>query len=116
MTETKPTDSNLGESPELKDRSSRPAGILPKKMQSWAILGIALVMILVISLSGGKTPQEASDAPAKAPSVIDPNESRILEYRSRIEDTGRKLEHLEKQLRSPQSISEELTQKIRGEE
>ena len=33
-----------------------------------------------------------------------------------LKDTGRKLAHLERQLRSPQSISDELTQKIRGEE
>ncbi len=33
-----------------------------------------------------------------------------------LKDTGRKLAHLERQLRSPQSISEELTQRITEEE
>jgi hypothetical protein len=39
-----------------------------------------------------------------------------LSRRFFLKDTGRKLAHLEKQLRSPQSISAELTRKIRGEE
>jgi hypothetical protein len=33
-----------------------------------------------------------------------------------LKDTGRKLAHLEKQLRSRQSISEELSERIAGEE
>ena len=39
-----------------------------------------------------------------------------LSRRFFLKDTGRKLAHLERQLRSRQSISEELSERIRGEE
>jgi type IV secretion system protein VirB10 len=85
------------ETPQVKEKSPRPRGLFPKNIQTWALLGIAAVMILVIAFSG-RNPDKAP-APAKA-TVIDPNEARIQEYRNRIEENTRKLAAEQERLRS----------------
>lgn len=103
MTEPSKTERSASETPEaprVRDKSVRPSGLLPKNIQAWMVLGIALVMILVIALSGNKSPREGASQPAaKAPSVIDPNEARIQEYRNRIDEDARKLAAEQERLR-----------------
>jgi len=78
---------------EIRDRSVRPAGLLPKNTQTYVILGITVVMVGAIAFSGGgaASPKQATSAQPKTASVIDPNLARIQEYRNRIDEQARKL-------------------------
>lgn len=78
---------------EVRDRSLRPKGVLPKNAQTYVVLAITVVMVGAIAFSGGNAPKpEAGKAAApKTAPVIDPNLARIQEYRMRIEEQARKL-------------------------
>src|ERR1035438_10439069 len=75
---------------EIRDRSTKPAGLMPKNAQAYLILGVAVVMVGAIAFSGGGK-QAKANAPAVAPAVVDPNLGRIEEYRGRIDEQQRKL-------------------------
>lgn len=78
--------------PPIQDRSLRPVGVLPKNMQTYIIIGIAVIMVGAIAFSGAGTPQrKAESAASKGPTPIDPNWARIQEYRNRIDEQARKL-------------------------
>lgn len=78
---------------QVRDRTIRPAGLLPKNMQTYVILAITIVMVGAIAFSGGGATQSRKANPneQKAPAAIDPNLSRIQEYRNRIDEQARKL-------------------------
>jgi type IV secretion system protein TrbI len=76
---------------EVRDRSLRPAGLLPKNTQTYVILAIAVIMIGAIAFSGGNSSKPASNGQPKTAAVIDPNLARIQDYRNRIDEEAQKL-------------------------
>lgn len=78
-------------SPPVIDRVLKPKGILPRHAQTWVLLGLASVMIVIIAFTGQSTPQRSSGVIPAPPTAIDPNETRIREYRDRIEEQARRL-------------------------
>src|SRR5258708_15001953 len=76
----------------IKDKAPKPAGLLPKNVQSWVIVGIAVLMILIMWLTGGKKPQGA--AKAALPNVlatppVEVNETKIAELQNRFQELQR---------------------------
>jgi type IV secretion system protein VirB10 len=84
-------------SPQVQDRRVRPSGVLPKNTQAWVITGLALVMVLVIALSGRNPPKAKTTSLPEAP-VADTNEARIQEYEARLKEEAEKLETAKTQL------------------
>ena len=83
----------FADDPAAKKLAPKPPGILPKNAQTLVVLGISVVMVLAIALSGGPSSRSGSNAAApKQQQVIDPNAARIAEYRDRIEEQTRRLE------------------------
>src|SRR5579862_380969 len=76
---------------EVRDRSLRPTGLLPKNTQTYVILAIAIIMIGAIAFSGGNASKPASNGQPKTAAVIDPNLARIQDYRNRIDEEAQKL-------------------------
>jgi type IV secretory pathway VirB10-like protein len=76
---------------EVRDRSLRPTGLLPKNTQTYVILAIAVIMIGAIAFSGGNAPKPAPNGQPKTAAVIDPNLARIQDYRNRIDEEAQKL-------------------------
>jgi type IV secretion system protein VirB10 len=76
---------------EVRDRSLRPTGLLPKNTQTYVILAIAVIMIGAIAFSGGNASKPASNGQPKTAAVIDPNLARIQDYRNRIDEEAQKL-------------------------
>jgi len=78
--------------PTIQDKAPKPPGLLPKNVQSWLLIGIAVLMVLIMWLTGGKKPTTPSKAAPPTPAVLPPlevNEAKIIEMQKRIEDLQR---------------------------
>ncbi len=83
-------------SPPVIDRVPKPTGLLPRHTQTWVLVGLASVMILIIAFTGQSPAPRSSVTPP--PAAVDPNEARIQEYRNRIDEQARRLAAEQSQL------------------
>lgn len=84
--------------PEVRDTRVPPSGVLPKNTQALVLTGLALVMVLVIALSGHNAPKE-KPSPASAPvQAVDPNAAQIEAYESQLKGETQKLQAAKEQL------------------
>jgi type IV secretion system protein TrbI len=77
--------------PVLRNPAGKPTGVLPRNAQAMTIVAISAVMVAAIALSGTGTKTTAKSPPLPTPGVTDPNQARIAEYRSRLDEEARKL-------------------------
>ena len=76
----------------IQEKAPKPPGLLPKNVQSWLLIGLASLMVLIMWLTGGKKPQTPAKAILPAPMVQAPlevNEAKIAELQNRIEELQR---------------------------
>ena len=76
----------------IQDKAPKPPGLLPKHVQSWLIAGLAVLMVLIMWLTGSKTPQITRKPTTSAvvpPPLADVSEGKIAELQSRIEQLQR---------------------------
>src|SRR5215831_7757938 len=76
----------------IQEKAPKPPGLVPKNVQSWILIGLAVLMLLIMWLTGGKKPQPAAKAanhtaPAEVP--LEVNETRINELQTRIAELQR---------------------------
>jgi type IV secretory pathway VirB10-like protein len=76
--------------PTVQNRAPSPPGVLPRHVQTWVVLGIALLMTGIIAMSGPSRPSDKR-APAKTPSAMEANQARIQEYRKQIDEEAQRL-------------------------
>ena len=77
---------------EVHQKAPKPPGLLPKNVQSWLLISIALVMVIIMWLTGGKKPTTAAKVMPAAPLAQPPveiNETKIAELQSRIQELQR---------------------------
>jgi type IV secretion system protein VirB10 len=82
----------MATAPVIQDKAPKPPGLLPKNVQSWLLIGLAVLMVLIMWLTGGKKPLVPAKGPLPAPAVLPPlevNEAKIVELQKRIEDLQR---------------------------
>jgi type IV secretory pathway VirB10-like protein len=72
------------------DCAPKPPGLLPRHAHTWVMLGLAVVMMTIIALSGPSRPAEKRPTSATT-SALEPNQARIQEYRARIDEEARRL-------------------------
>ena len=78
--------------PTVQDKAPKPPGLLPKNVQSWLLAGLAVLMVLIMWLTGGKKLPVPEKAMTYAPAVRPPlevNEAKIVELQKRIEELQR---------------------------
>ena len=78
--------------PTVQDKAPKPPGLLPKNVQSWLLIGVAVVMVVIMWLTGGKKPAAPSRAVLLAPAVQAPlevNEAKIVDLQNRIQELQR---------------------------
>src|ERR1700728_4626387 len=76
----------------IEEKAPKPAGLLPKHIQSWLLIGIAVLMVLIMWLTGGKKPATGSKAIPPVAAIAPPvevNEAKITELQNRIEELQR---------------------------
>jgi hypothetical protein len=91
------TNPDSNETVQVKDKRTRPLGILPQNMQVRVMGGLAALMIVVIALSGRNQPKE-KHVTAPPPTITDPNTARIQEYEKAVAEQTRKLQMEQAQL------------------
>jgi type IV secretory pathway VirB10-like protein len=77
---------------QVQELASKPPGLLPKNVQSWLLISLALVMVLIMWLTGGKKPQAPTKANPPPPMVQAPlevNDAKIAELQNRIQELQR---------------------------
>src|ERR1700739_2492572 len=75
----------------LRSLAGRPTGVIPRNAQAIMIVGLSAVMVSAIAFYGASSKNAAKPAPLTTPGVTDPNQARIAEYRSRLDEEARKL-------------------------
>jgi len=76
----------------IQEKAPKPAGLLPKHVQSWLILGLAVLMVLIMWLTGGKKPSQPPKAglsSGQTPPPVEVNEAKITELQGRIQQLQR---------------------------
>jgi type IV secretion system protein TrbI len=76
----------------IQDRVPKPPGLFPKHVQSWLILGLAVLMVFIMWLTGGKKPQATPKPGTLAvipPPLVSVNEEKIAELQNRIQELQR---------------------------
>jgi len=76
----------------ITEKTPKPPGLLPKNVQSWLLVGIALGMVLIMWLTGGKKPPAAPKAGLPltlVPAPVEVNETKITELQNRIQELQR---------------------------
>jgi len=76
----------------IEDKAPKPPGLLPKHVQSWLILGLAVLMIVIMWLTGGKKHESGTKATAPVasqPQPVELNETKIAELQNRIQELQR---------------------------
>ena len=75
----------------IKDKASKPAGLVPKNLQAFFIVGLALLMVLVMAITGHRRPVPAGAAGAipALPSLVPVNSQRVTDFQKDIEQAQR---------------------------
>jgi type IV secretion system protein VirB10 len=76
----------------IQDKAPKPPGLMPKNVQAWVMLSLALLMVIIMWFTGGKKAQTAatSGTPGvQTPAPLEVNEGKIAELQSRIQDLQR---------------------------
>jgi len=76
----------------IQDKAPKPPGLLPKNVQSWLLISLAVLMVLIMWLTGGKKPPVPMRAAPSAPAVQAPlevNEAKIVDLQNRIQELQR---------------------------
>ena len=68
-----------------------PPGVVPRHLQQWVLVGIAVVMVGILALSGPPAKPRATAAPSPAAAAVDPNQQRIEDYQRRIQEQAQRL-------------------------
>jgi type IV secretory pathway VirB10-like protein len=77
---------------QVQEKAPKPPGLLPKNVQSWLLISLALLMVHIMWLTGGKKPPAPTKTIPPAPLVQAPlevNDAKIAELQNRIQELQR---------------------------
>ncbi len=76
----------------ITEKAPKPPGLLPKNVQSWLLVSLAVGMVLIMWLTGGKKPPATPKTAMPGtllPAPVEINEAKIAELQSRIQELQR---------------------------
>jgi type IV secretion system protein TrbI len=81
----------MNEPAQVQEKAPKPQGLLPKNVQSWLLISLAMLMILIMWLTGDKKPQTPTKATSTVPveAPVEVNETKIAELQNRIQELQR---------------------------
>jgi type IV secretion system protein VirB10 len=72
----------------IKDKAPKPPGLIPKNLQALVIVGLALLMVMVMAITGHKAPAPAGAVPS-LPNLVAVNPQKVTDFQKDIEQTQR---------------------------
>src|SRR5579885_1667560 len=76
----------------IQDKAPKPSGLMPKNIQAWVMLGLAVLMVIIMWLTGGKKAQTAPKSgtlTTRPPAPLEVNQAKIADLQNRIQDLQR---------------------------
>ena len=76
----------------IQEKTTTPPGLLPKHVQSWLILGLAVLMVVIMWLTGGKKQTslpKTNASTVQTPMPLEVNETKITDLQNRIQELQR---------------------------
>jgi type IV secretory pathway VirB10-like protein len=75
----------------IKDKAPKPAGLVPKNLQAFIVVGLALLMVIIMAVTGHKRPVPASatGATVSLPNLVPVNSQKVTDFQKDIEQTQR---------------------------
>jgi type IV secretory pathway VirB10-like protein len=75
----------------IKDKAPKPAGLVPKNLQAFLLVGLALLMVLVMALTGHKrpVPPNNTETASTVPNIVPVNADKVNDFQKGIEQTQR---------------------------
>src|ERR1700694_2122801 len=74
----------------IKDKAPKPAGLVPKNLQAFILVGLALLMVLIMAVTGHRHPVPPSTtAIPLLPSLVPVNSQKVTDFQKNIEQTQR---------------------------
>ena len=72
----------------ITDMAPKPSGLLPKNLQAFILVGLALAMVVIMAVTGHKRPAiKAADENVSTPAPASVNASKVLDFQKGIEQT-----------------------------
>ena len=66
----------------IQDKAPKPPGLMPKNIQAWVMLSLAVLMVIIMWLTGGKKPRTASKSGApnvQTSAPLEVNQAKIAD-------------------------------------
>jgi type IV secretion system protein VirB10 len=76
----------------IQDKAPKPPGLIPKNIQAWVMLGLAVLMVIIMWLTGGKKAQTAPKSGTSTTQTFAPlevNQTKITDLQNRIQELQR---------------------------
>ena len=81
---------DTGQQNTISDKAPKPSGLVPKNLQAFVLVGLALVMVLIMAITGHKSSAiPAAQTPSSVPTPLPLNTEKVSEFEKRIEDAQR---------------------------
>ena len=74
----------------IHDKAKKPAGLVPKNLQAFLLVGLALLMVVIMALTGHKPPAPVGSGSAPAlPNIVPVNADKVTDFQKGIEQSQR---------------------------
>jgi type IV secretion system protein VirB10 len=76
----------------IQDKTPKPPGLMPKNIQAWVMLGLAVLMVIIMWLTGGKKAQtgpKSGISAAQTQAPLEVNQAKIAGLQNRIQELQR---------------------------
>lgn len=74
----------------IKDKAPKPAGLVPKNLQAFILVGLALLMVVIMAVTGRRHPvSPTAEATPLLPSLVPVNSQKVADFQKNIEQTQR---------------------------
>jgi type IV secretory pathway VirB10-like protein len=81
----------------IQDQRQKPRGVMPRQLQMWLMVGIAVVMLLIILITGHPQPAAGPQAAERTAPAALPASDRIRAYQQQLKDDEARLQHVQAQ-------------------